>query len=235
MEIDLFEHEQKIYDSAVKETVEYAVLAKEYGKLLKQLRRATRIADKTTTGLYTHNLDLTDKVNYDVLTGIYNRRYMEDNMKRIISSLSRSSGELLSVLMLDVDCFKKYNDNYGHSEGDTCLKMIADTLTGSVARTDDFVARYGGEEFVVVLPNTNEHGAKKVADKILKSVAERNMPHEKSEVASYVTVSIGGTTGIVKYTQSGTDYIKYADAALYMSKQAGRNRYTYINFKEEGL
>jgi len=235
MEIDLFEHEQQIYDSAVKEAVGYAALVKEYGKLLKQLRRATRIADKTTSGLHTHNLDLADKVHYDALTGIYNRRYMEENLKRLLNTLARSSNDHLSVLMLDVDCFKKYNDNYGHSDGDTCLKIIADVLTACISRADDFVARYGGEEFIVVLPNTNEHGAAKIAHRIINSVMERNIPHEKSDVANVVTVSVGGTTGTVKHTQSGTDYIKYADAALYMSKQAGRNRYTYIHFKEERL
>jgi len=244
MEHDLFEHEQQIYDYAVNHIVEilrksasfdfkeYITIAKEYGKLLKQLRRATRIADRTTTDLYESNLDLIDKVHYDALTGIYNRLYMEDSLKRIISSVARSGGQL-SVMMVDVDHFKKYNDTYGHSNGDACLKSVAETLAVSVARADDFVARYGGEEFAVILPNTDESGARKMAGNMLENIKARNIPHEKNEIAGHITISIGVTTGEVERTQSGIDYIKCADEALYISKRNGRNRYTYMDFKGE--
>ncbi|MCL2284656.1 MAG: GGDEF domain-containing protein [Fibromonadales bacterium] len=244
MEIDLFEHEQQIYDGALDyadkvrngkfyDFEEYLMLTKEYGKLLKQLRRATRIADRTTINLYESNLDLTDKVNYDMLTGIYNRRYLEDGLKRVINTLVRSGGGLLSVLMLDVDHFKKYNDTYGHCMGDACLKVVASVLTESLTRDDDFVARYGGEEFAAILPNTDENGARKVADKMLENMRQRNIPHEKNDAAKCVTFSIGFTTGNVGFSQNGTDYLKRADDALYISKQSGRNKCTYINFKEE--
>jgi len=244
MEHDLFEHEQQVYDYAVNRIVEvlrnsayfefkeYIAIAKEYNRLLKQLRRATRIADRITTDLYESNLDLIDKVHYDALTGIYNRLYMEDSLKRIISSVARSGGQL-SVMMVDVDHFKKYNDTYGHSNGDACLKSVAETLAVSVARADDFVARYGGEEFAVILPNTDESGARKIADNMLENIKALNIPHEKNEIAGHITISIGVTTGEVERTQSGGDYIKRADKALYISKHNGRNRYTYIDFKEE--
>ncbi len=244
MEHDLFEHEQQIYDYAVNRTIEvlrksahfdfkeYITIAKEYGKLLKQLRRATRIADRTTTNLHESNLDLIDKVHNDTLTGIYNRLYMEDSLRRIIKSMARSGGQL-SVMMVDVDNFKKYNDTYGHSKGDVCLKLVAETLMASVARADDFVARYGGEEFAVILPDTDESGARRIADNMLENIKASNIPHEKNEIAGHVTISIGITTGDVVRTQSGADYIKCADEALYISKRNGRNRYTFIDFKEE--
>jgi diguanylate cyclase (GGDEF)-like protein len=161
----------------------------------------------------------------DALTGIYNRRFLEENLERTIKALSRSESKL-SILMLDVDYFKKYNDTYGHNMGDTCLKAVADTLAKSVVRSDDFVARYGGEEFVVVLPNADEQGAKKVAERLLRNIRTLNIPHEKNDAASFVTVSIGGATNIVNHSHTVDHYFKRADEALYKSKQDGRNRYT---------
>ena len=157
---------------------------------------------------------------------------MEDSLKRIMKSLKRSGGEL-SVLMMDIDYFKKYNDTYGHSQGDFCLKNVAEALAGSLSRPNDFVARYGGEEFAIILPNTDESGARVMANKVLTNVRARNIPHEKNEAADCVTISIGVTTSKVVQGQEWSDYIKRADEALYMSKQNGRNRYTYIDLKEE--
>ena len=243
MEIDLFENEQRIYDNALNriaevcegtqfDFAEYAEMTKEYGKLLKQLRRSTRLADRTTIDLHESNLDLTDKVHYDALTKIYNRRYLEENLKRVVKSIVRSGEGFLSVLMIDIDFFKKYNDTYGHSEGDVCLKTIAKVLAESVMRPDDFVTRYGGEEFVVVLPSTNEKGARVMAEKILENVRACGIPHKKNKAANCVTVSIGVTTANVDLEYDGEDYIKRADEALYMSKGNGRNKYTYIDFEE---
>ena len=161
----------------------------------------------------------------DVLTGIYNRRFLEDNITRLIKVLSRSGGKL-SILMLDIDFFKKYNDTYGHSMGDSCLRTVANTLSNSLTRADDFIARYGGEEFVVVLPNTDADGANLIALRLLYNLRERGIPHEKSDVANIVTISIGGVTKTVEHSQTWEDYILKADQALYASKQNGRNRYT---------
>jgi len=240
---DIFSDEQKILDDAISYSAElqddetagkaqYDKLVKEYGRLLKQLRRVTKLSDRATVNLNTSKIDLLDKVHYDALTGIYNRRFLEDNLKRIIGSLSRS-GDVLSVLMMDVDFFKKYNDTYGHSEGDTCLIAVANAIKESLSRPDDFAARYGGEEFVVVLPNTDEMGARFLAGRILENIRSKNIPHEKNQAADHVTISIGVTTCHAERTQSGDDYIKQADIALYQSKESGRNRYTYIDFKEE--
>ena len=164
------------------------------------------------------------KMNTDPLTGIYNRRFFDESMQRLIQSLSRSGGQL-SVLMVDIDFFKLYNDTYGHIEGDNCLKKIAETMRNSVTRIDDFVARYGGEEFVVVLPNTGDDGARLIAEKLLERTQGCNIPHERSDIASCVTVSIGIATGKVKHTHITDDFIRLADAMMYDAKQNGRNKY----------
>ena len=169
-----------------------------------------------------------EKAYYDALTGIHNRRFFDENLKRLLKMLSRSGG-FLSLLMIDIDFFKKYNDTYGHSEGDNCLRIIAETISKTITRTDDFIARYGGEEFAVVLPNTNESGARLIAEKMIQKIRYRNIPHEKSDIAEYVTISIGAITGKTKHTQNTKDYIKRADEMLYTSKQSGRNRYTFGN------
>ena len=165
----------------------------------------------------------------DVLTGIYNRRYIEENLKKVINTISRSSGEI-TLLMIDVDFFKRYNDTYGHGKGDGCLKAIAGVFAQSLFREEDFVARYGGEEFVVVLPNCSERGAHKAAGRILQNIRDCNIPHEKNEPVGIVTISIGVTTGKAEHTRSGDEYLKKADEALYMSKHDGRNMYTFLPF-----
>jgi diguanylate cyclase (GGDEF)-like protein/PAS domain S-box-containing protein len=170
------------------------------------------------------------EIYYDSLTRIYNRRYFDENLEQIIKSSSRSC-DILTLMILDIDFFKKYNDAYGHSEGDNCLKTIAAALSGVISREGDFVARYGGEEFVTVLPHTDEIGARAVADKLLESIRKLHILHEKSDVANFVTISIGVTTLNLQHKLNAVDCIKIADKALYMSKQNGRNKYTFIKFE----
>jgi len=167
----------------------------------------------------------------DQLTGIYNRRYMDGHLKKVIKSMVRTNSKL-SLLLIDIDYFKKYNDTYGHDAGDNCLRIVASALSKCVSRDLDFVARYGGEEFAVVLPNTDKNGAHVIAEKLLEKVRECKIPHKASHIADYVTISVGGTTGIVKHFHNVQDYVKAADKALYESKKNGRNRYTYENFEE---
>ena len=177
-------------------------------------------------------IDLFAKANYDALTGIYNRRFLENNLQQIIDFLSRSNG-IISLLMVDVDHFKLFNDTYGHQEGDRCLESVAQAMAGSLTRANDFVARYGGEEFIAVLPNTDEAGIRLIADKVLESVRCLNIPHSQSSAAVYVTVSIGATTAEVHYQHEWQNYVKCADDALYESKQSGRNRYTFKKYITE--
>ncbi|MCL2057526.1 MAG: GGDEF domain-containing protein [Oscillospiraceae bacterium] len=172
--------------------------------------------------------DLFNKANIDTLTGIYNRRFMENNLVHIMEILSRANG-MLSTLMIDIDFFKRFNDTYGHDQGDICLREVAGTLASGVTRANDFTARYGGEEFVVVLPNTDEAGARVVAEKLLNNVRGLDIPHSGGiDGTPYVTVSIGVTTGRVSFMHCWEDYIRQADKALYASKQNGRNQYTYM-------
>jgi diguanylate cyclase (GGDEF)-like protein len=169
------------------------------------------------------------KVYYDGLTNIYNRRYFDENIARLFQSLSRSGG-ILSLMMIDIDYFKQYNDTYGHDAGDECLRVVADILSKNVSRADDFVARYGGEEFVVVLPNTNEDGAHLIADNFLNLVRNLRIPHRDSKVSDCLSLSIGVTSDRVSHMRSWNDFVKLADKMLYKSKQTGRNRYTFKCF-----
>lgn len=208
------------------------------GKLERSLSRLRENSEERVYGLerrdelgnLSHTIqDLFTKANYDALTGIHNRRFMEENLPRLMDLLARAGG-FLSLIMLDVDFFKKYNDAYGHEEGDACLRALARTLAGSLTRSNDFAARYGGEEFVAVLPNTDEAGARLMAEELLKRVRGLRLPHAESQAAPFVTVSIGATTGRVSYPQTWEGYLKRADEALYRSKQGGRDQYTFLAF-----
>ena len=170
-------------------------------------------------------------IHYDELTGIYNRRFFDENIKRIIKSLSRSGG-IISLMLVDIDCFKKFNDTYGHKSGDDCLQNIAHALASSIMRADDFVARYGGEEFIAVLPNTEEDGARAVAERMLENIRKCNIPHETSESSDIVTVSAGLVTGYPEFTFNENDFIKRADEMLYQSKQNGKNQYTFSSMSD---
>ncbi|MDR0248900.1 MAG: GGDEF domain-containing protein [Oscillospiraceae bacterium] len=242
-QFDLFEHEQKVYESARRTVNElraganidpgsYERLCSEYGVMLEHLRRVTHISDRTTTVLHESNLNLSDKVYYDALTDIYNRRYMEDSIPRVVSSLTRSGNTDLSVMLLDLDFFKHYNDTYGHAQGDCCLKAVAETLKNSVLRPDDFVARYGGEEFIVILPGTHQKGARKVADRILENVRALEIHSFSGGPSTFVTISIGVTTADVSVSHDFAQIVNMADNALYISKQHGRDRYTFIEYRE---
>jgi len=174
--------------------------------------------------------DLFTKANVDPLTCLYNRRFMDSSIESIMGLLSRTNG-LLSVLMIDIDYFKRYNDTYGHEAGDECLRAVAHALSITVSRVNDIVVRYGGEEFVIILPNTDEAGACKFAEKVLENVQKMEIPHKKNEASEFVTVSVGATAGKVDHNQDLAMYIKRADEALYKSKESGRNKYTFLEFK----
>ena len=175
--------------------------------------------------------EVNNQVNLDALTGINNRRYFDATLAQIMGLLSRSEANL-SLLMVDIDYFKRFNDTYGHQKGDICLKVVAETLSKTISRAEDFVARYGGEEFMVVLPNTDEKGACIMAEAILRNVRECNIPHEKNDVADCVTISIGVASGKVSHKHTAEDYTRIADQMLYESKKNGRNRYTLGTFEK---
>ncbi len=162
----------------------------------------------------------------DALTRIANRLLFEQYISQEWFRLMREN-QPFSLIMCDVDYFKKYNDKYGHIAGDKCLTKVAQALTQSVERSSDLVARYGGEEFAIILPNTNSQGAIKVANKIQHSIQQMKIIHEDSDVSEYITVSLGIATIIPHQYLSIQDLIHSADQALYQAKKQGRDRYYY--------
>lgn len=159
----------------------------------------------------------------DSLTGLPNRRYLDEVLKLEFLRLQRAK-EPLSLIMIDIDYFKLFNDHYGHVAGDNCLKDVARAIKGELKRSSDVVARYGGEEFVVILPNTNGPGALAIAENIRRAVEKRSIPQQASLFLNHVTISLGLAT--IKPAKSNTAelVLKMADTALYRAKDAGRNR-----------
>ncbi|MEC4983053.1 MAG: diguanylate cyclase [Oscillatoria sp. PMC 1076.18] len=169
------------------------------------------------------NERLREIANLDSLTGVANRRQFNQVLNREWRRLARD-GQPLSLIICDIDYFKKYNDHYGHPAGDKALKKVSGAIAQAAQRAADLAARYGGEEFVVILPNTDDCGAKAVAEKIRAAVKAVRIPHAQSTVSEYVTLSIGVATTIPISSQSPQALIKAADTALYEAKAQGRDR-----------
>lgn len=178
---------------------------------------------QTEAALQKANQQLQQLATLDGLTQIANRRRLDAWIDNQWRNLTRKK-EPLSVIMGDIDYFKRYNDTYGHQAGDDCLKRIAETLAQAARRSSDLVARYGGEEFIVALPNTEMAGAEMVARDIQDQVARLKIAHADSPVSKYVTLSMGIATTIPTATTTPSELIKQADQALYDAKKKGRNR-----------
>jgi diguanylate cyclase (GGDEF)-like protein len=170
------------------------------------------------------NHDLQLLAHLDGLTEIANRRCFDLFLASEWQRLGQTE-QPLSLLMVDVDYFKPYNDFYGHQSGDDCLRQIAQTIQKTVSRTADLVARYGGEEFIIALPETELQGAISVAQAIGSAIAALAIPHQSSNVSDRITVSIGISSQIPMPDISSEYLIDLADQALYLAKQQGRNRY----------
>ena len=159
----------------------------------------------------------------DALTGIFNRRkffeFYEFEWRR-----SMRNSRPLSVILIDVDFFKLYNDTYGHQAGDECLKKVAYEIEHTVNRAGDISARYGGEEFIILLSETSLKGAADVAEKLRKNVEHKAIVHKTSSVSEYVTISLGYSSTIPVKDSDSALLINAADNALYKSKNNGRNR-----------
>lgn len=180
-----------------------------------------KIVTEKTAELYEANQKLEILSRVDGLTGIANRRYMNEFLEREWLHAIRNETRL-SFILIDIDFFKLYNDNYGHPEGDDCLKRVAKKLENIVNRPGDLVARYGGEEFALVLADTK--AAEYIAEKCRSAIEELQLPHEYSETADVVTISVGFFSMVPKRDSDSSMIILNADKALYQAKEAGRNR-----------
>ncbi|MDD2357806.1 MAG: diguanylate cyclase [Thiovulaceae bacterium] len=168
------------------------------------------------------------KAMTDVLTGIPNRRKFDETYLNECKRAMRSD-IFLSLIMIDIDFFKNYNDAYGHSAGDECLKEVANQLEDTIGRGSDFVSRYGGEEFILILPATDIEGTTNIAQKLQKSIEILNIPHAYSTVADHVTISLGCSTMKIKKESDCKKLLLHVDEMLYKAKAAGRNRVFFEN------
>lgn len=189
---------------------------------LVQRDEAYRALRESQQQLIEANLELRRLTNADGLTGLSNRRYLDEYLSAEWRRCTREHDNL-SFLMVDVDNFKAYNDNYGHVAGDEVLKAIASTLERCSDRAGDFAARFGGEEFAVVLPGTSASGACLVAEKIRREVEALQIPHKFSATAGHVTASVGVACIVPTEDRSMSSLIEVADQALYRAKYMGKN------------
>ena len=160
----------------------------------------------------------------DALTEIPNRRRFDETLALEWKRAMRDATPL-SLLMIDIDHFKQYNDHYGHGAGDVCLQKVAAELASGVARPGDLVARYGGEEFVVILPATDSEAARQIAERLRDRIEKLKLPHAYSDTEAVVTISVGAATQAGS-SENATPQLLHdaADKALYMAKNGGRNR-----------
>ncbi|MGD2117909.1 MAG: diguanylate cyclase [Chromatiales bacterium] len=204
-----------------------AAVAIENARLYEQVQDYSRTLEQKvaerTDRLEQLNQELQSLADSDALTRVANRRrgdlYLEE-----VWALLRREKEPLSLIMLDVDHFKAFNDNYGHQAGDDCLVAVAETVRAQLLRPTDMVARYGGEEFMLILPNTDHSGVAMVAEKVRKAVQARAVPHAHSSISEVVTVSMGTATAIPDAKEGLDLLLREADIALYRAKQMGRNQ-----------
>ncbi|MEN8179103.1 MAG: diguanylate cyclase [Pseudomonadota bacterium] len=219
----------------------YYILWSGFGLLLATaahhlLRRPALLAEivrKRTEELECANQTLKELSETDPLTKISNRRAYEERIGAEIKAAKRS-GQSLSLLMVDIDYFKAFNDHYGHSAGDMALRRVAEEINETLPRSTDFSARYGGEEFVVVLPSTESEGAYHVAQRICSHVKSLGISHDFSNGIGVVTVSIG-VASLSEVSLSEAELLKQADSALYTAKKSGRNRCVVFDSTQHSL
>lgn len=193
------------------------------GEALYIFRPAVNIIEAERKALEAVNEELRRLSSLDGLTGIANRRYFDSYLVQAWNQDKRDSHEL-SLVMLDVDFFKLFNDTYGHLAGDDCLRQVAQAIRSVVKRPSDLVARYGGEEFAIIMPNTPIGGALTVAENIRQAVENLGILHQKSVVRDVVTISLGVACIKPVEVQTPEILIQAADHALYEAKKNGRNR-----------
>ena len=176
-----------------------------------------------------HTTELLHLSQHDELTKISNRRTLDETLD-VFFRQAQCNESALAILFIDVDFFKNYNDYYGHQKGDDVISSIALTIKNAI-RHMDFVARYGGEEFVVLLPETDAHGAYAVASNIFKAIDRLRIPHEKSHISDQITISLGITVYRSEENLDKDSLLQIADQELYRAKQLGRNQIYYQSIR----
>jgi diguanylate cyclase (GGDEF)-like protein len=197
------------------------------------LERKVGELQAAATSLQSVNSRLETLSYQDALTGIANRRYFEYVIMREWDA-ARIRNDFLTVLMIDIDFFKTFNDTLGHQCGDEALKKVALSIQSSLFRISDVAARYGGEEFVVILPDTNREHALMVSERIMEGVRNCHIKYN-SGIAEELTISIGSFTGIPAADLTFEKFVKRADLALYRAKRTGRNRACIYTATDDGL
>jgi len=190
------------------------------------LDTTTSHSDTIEALLYDKALSLAREVTIDGLTQIANRLAFDQRLEIEWQRAARENSSL-SLLLCDVDFFKRYNDRYGHPTGDDCLRAVAKAIESCIRRPADLAARYGGEEFAVILPNTLREGATFIAEQICQAVTNLNILHESSFVSDCVSISIGISTTLPEQNISPRCLIESADKGLYLAKNQGRDRAVY--------
>jgi diguanylate cyclase (GGDEF)-like protein len=178
-------------------------------EMARQLREANEALERLST--------------LDELTGVANRRHFNRTLDEEWARTLRNR-PFLSLILIDVDCFKAYNDACGHQAGDECLRRVAEAIRGVLKRPTDLLARYGGEEFAIVLPDTKADGAQALAETMRQAVEALNVRHPRSTAGDRVTISLGVATGDTVWPHDPRELVTAADQALYQAKHAGRNR-----------
>ncbi|TOG21561.1 diguanylate cyclase response regulator [Vibrio parahaemolyticus] len=195
---------------------------------MQRIAHMRRELKQATAQLEQVNQLLTQQANEDGLTKLFNRRYIEQKLDSMVAWHGRHHMPM-AMILLDVDFFKPFNDNYGHIEGDRCLQAIANQLKATFCRSGEYVGRYGGEEFVVLLSSTDAQTAEREAERIQEAMYFLDYQHEFSSVANRVTVSQGVFVFQPTGKENQADLYATADRALYTSKSLGRNTYTMVN------
>lgn len=201
----------------------YEQLVQEYDNLLYQMKRVVKMSDMIGGKLNSDYHAVNEISKTDYLTNVYNRRFFDDLLLREWVKANQT-GQILSVLMIDVDCFKLYNDNYGHIEGDKALQNIAQAIKDSLDEKQSIVARYGGEEFIVLLIDTNLSEAKLLGDKIRQNVEQLHIVHQGATEYDVITISTGIAANENEKIQSYQALVNCADMALYEAKRHGKNK-----------
>ena len=206
----------------VTKPIHWPILRQRMRRVLREEQLAQALA-QSNRELQQANQELHRLALLDGLTQVANRRQFDQYLQQEWQRLGREQTPL-SMILGDVDCFKAYNDTYGHQAGDRCLQTVAEAFSLVAARPADLVARYGGEEFAVILPNTSAPGALKVAEKIQSTLRAFQIPHAQSSVSDYLTLSLGVASLIPSPSSTPEQALAAADQALYQAKGEGRDR-----------